>query len=77
MTGWKYEWCSTLWQAKAYPFRVTDEWTAAYLGKDEGRVIRGTAARAAARNGRDPDDRYRLGAFRVVRLPANPGTSGL
>ncbi len=40
MAGNVYEWCATAWQ-KPYPYTVEDEWRAAYLERDESRVLRG------------------------------------
>ncbi|MCB0192819.1 MAG: SUMF1/EgtB/PvdO family nonheme iron enzyme [Anaerolineae bacterium] len=41
MSGNVWEWCSTLWQEKAYPFQVQEEWTEAYLKREGSRVLRG------------------------------------
>ena len=41
MAGNLMEWCSSLWQAKAYPFQVEDEWTEAYLEQDGVWLLRG------------------------------------
>ncbi len=56
MAGNVYEWCATAWQ-KPYPYTVEEEWTTAYLERDEFRVLRGgswyneqTYARGATRN---------------------------
>ncbi|MCB0171195.1 MAG: SUMF1/EgtB/PvdO family nonheme iron enzyme [Anaerolineae bacterium] len=62
MSGNVWEWCSTLWQKKAYPFQVQDEWTEAYLKQEGARWVRGGSwhsygdrlVRCAYRNGFDP-----------------------
>ena len=41
MSGNVWEWCSTVWQEKAYSFQVQDEWTEAYLKQKGDRVLRG------------------------------------
>ncbi|HRV94196.1 MAG TPA: SUMF1/EgtB/PvdO family nonheme iron enzyme [Anaerolineae bacterium] len=41
MAGNIWEWCSTLWQAEAYPFQVRDEWREAYLSQEGVRLLRG------------------------------------
>lgn len=77
MAGNVWEWCSTIWQEKAYPFQIQDEWTKAYLGRTNVlRVLRGGAfnygadnVRCAARDWSVPNDRdYNFG-FRVVLPP--------
>ncbi len=40
MAGNVREWCATAWR-KDYPYTVEDEWTEAYLERDESRVLRG------------------------------------
>ena len=40
MAGNVYEWCATA-RRKPYPYTVEEEWTAAYLERDESRVLRG------------------------------------
>jgi len=80
LIGNVWEWCSTIWTEKAYPFQVQDEWTEDYLEKRERRVLRGGSfyndqktARAAFRYYihlfRDWDR-----GFRVVRAwsPSSP-----
>ena len=40
--GQVWEWCSTIWAEKAYPFKVQDEWTENYLERTGvSRVLRG------------------------------------
>ena len=41
MTGNVWEWCSTIWDEKPYPFQVQDEWIQNYLARERGRVLRG------------------------------------
>lgn len=42
MCGNVWEWCSTVWQEKAYPFEVQDEWVETYLNRrNVRRVLRG------------------------------------
>ncbi|MCB9099743.1 MAG: formylglycine-generating enzyme family protein [Anaerolineales bacterium] len=41
MAGNVWEWCSTLWQEKAYPFQIQDEWTETYLKREGPRLGRG------------------------------------
>lgn len=36
------EWCSTLWEAKAYPVQAQAEWTEEYLKSTDIRVQRGS-----------------------------------
>ncbi|GIK40941.1 MAG: hypothetical protein BroJett011_47740 [Chloroflexota bacterium] len=77
MAGNAWEWCSTIWQDKAYPFQVQDEWTKAYLDRtDVLRVIRGGAfflnvpnVRCAAREDDGPRYRYHVVGFRMVVSP--------
>jgi formylglycine-generating enzyme required for sulfatase activity len=76
MSGNVWEWCSTIWSEKAYPFKVREEWTPAYLGRDVGRVLRGGAfytgtseVRCAFRYRDIPDRSYWYYGFRVVRPP--------
>ncbi|MCK6625115.1 MAG: SUMF1/EgtB/PvdO family nonheme iron enzyme [Anaerolineae bacterium] len=77
MAGNVWEWCSTVWQEKAYPFQVQDEWTKAYLDRTNVlRVLRGGAfsldgdyARCAIRFKGDPDSRGYFVGFRAVVSP--------
>ncbi|MCQ3977215.1 MAG: hypothetical protein DPW09_27620 [Anaerolineae bacterium] len=77
MSGNVWEWCSTIWNEEAYPFKVQDEWTEAYLDRTNvHRVLRGGAfsneahnVRCAARNWSNPDFRNYNGGFRVVLPP--------
>jgi formylglycine-generating enzyme required for sulfatase activity len=41
MSGNVWEWCSTIWDEKAYPFKIRDEWGRAYLNRTNVRVLRG------------------------------------
>jgi iron(II)-dependent oxidoreductase len=73
MSGNAWEWCSTLWGEKVYPFQVTNEWTETYLSKGGRRVLRGGSwdyARVFARCSirfRDAPDRSDISSgFRVV-----------
>ncbi len=77
MSGNVWEWCSTVWDKKAYPYQVQDEWTEAYLGTNVHRSLRGGAfdfsadfVRCASRVRLDPNLGYRVGGFRVVCAPA-------
>lgn len=77
MSGNVWEWCSTVWDEKAYPFKIQDEWTRTYLDRTNvRRVLRGGAfyddafsVRCAARGRLDPLDWYRNVGFRVVLPP--------
>jgi formylglycine-generating enzyme required for sulfatase activity len=77
LSGNVWEWCSTIWAEKAYPFKVQDEWRRDYLNRTNvHRVLRGGAfsneanyARAAVRDWDDPNDRSRNVGFRLVRPP--------
>jgi formylglycine-generating enzyme required for sulfatase activity len=74
MAGNVLEWCSTIYEEQAYPFKVQDEWTETYLKEtDVPRVVRGGSwfnlrydARCARRVGYGPDDRNRWVGFRVA-----------
>lgn len=76
MAGNVWEWCSTIWQDKAYPFQVQDEWTKGYLGRTGFRVLRGGAGSpyeqdvTCALRGWDNPDRwdFKIG-FRVMMSP--------
>jgi formylglycine-generating enzyme required for sulfatase activity len=67
MSGNVWEWCSTLWNEKAYPFQVSDEWTPAYLQQDKLRVVRGGDVRVASRPRHGPGGGLYGNGFRVVR----------
>jgi iron(II)-dependent oxidoreductase len=41
MSGNVWEWCSTIWNEKAYPFKVSNEWEEKYLNRTNVRVLRG------------------------------------
>jgi formylglycine-generating enzyme required for sulfatase activity len=77
MAGNVWEWCSTIWQDKAYPFQVQDEWTKVYLDRTNVlRVMRGGAfgnyvrfVRCAARLRNDPGNGGSDVGFRVVVSP--------
>lgn len=77
MSGNVWEWCSTIWQAKAYPFQVQDEWTQVYLDRTNVfRVLRGGAfiydvhyVRCAVRSRFSPRYRNNPYGFRVVVSP--------
>lgn len=76
MAGNVWEWCSTLWVEKAYPFQVQDEWQKDYLDRSGVRVVRGGSwlddlnyTRCACRDGQLPDYWFDYGGFRVVVSP--------
>ncbi|MBI1882372.1 MAG: formylglycine-generating enzyme family protein [Chloroflexi bacterium] len=77
MAGNVWEWCSTIWEEKAYPFKVQDEWSKAYLDRTNvHRVLRGGAfvggaadVRCAARGWGYPSYRRFDIGFRVVLPP--------
>jgi formylglycine-generating enzyme required for sulfatase activity len=68
------EWCSTIWQKKAYPFQAQGKWTKAYLLRTNVPcVLRGGAyyydeefARCAFRSESSPDNRHFGIGFRIV-----------
>jgi formylglycine-generating enzyme required for sulfatase activity len=76
MAGNVWEWCSTIWQEKAYPFQVNDEWAQDYLAKIERRTLRGGAfvddaqsIRCAVRANLSPNFRDNDLGFRVAMSP--------
>jgi formylglycine-generating enzyme required for sulfatase activity len=77
MSGNVWEWCSTIWDEKAYPFKVQDEWTRNYLDRTNVlRVLRGGAyyygarrVRCASRNRYYPNHGNFDFGFRVVLPP--------
>ena len=76
MSGNVWEWCSTIWEEKAYPFKIRDEWTKAYLRQTDPRVLRGGAfdsatvgVRCAVRSRSNPNFRNDVIGFRVVLPP--------
>ena len=77
MSGNVWEWCSTVWDEKGYPFKVVEEWTAAYLIRTNvHRVLRGGAfldetdfVRCAVRFRLNPVGRLNVIGFRVVLPP--------
>jgi len=81
LSGNVWEWCATQWpdwnKPKPYPYDVDeDEWNEKYLSGTNVRVLRGGAfdtqdlsLRASVRSGFDPDLRFNLLGFRVVRAP--------
>lgn len=77
MAGNVWEWCSTIWQEKAYPFQIDAEWVERYLNRREVlRVLRGGAFSSdifsvccATRYGLEPHYRDFGIGFRVV-LPS-------
>ncbi len=75
MAGNVFEWCSTIWAEKAYPFQVQDEWTEVYLRTDVARVLRGGAwsygrSNCSDRNGYNPHGwYYGVVGFRVLVVP--------
>ncbi|MCB9098184.1 MAG: SUMF1/EgtB/PvdO family nonheme iron enzyme [Anaerolineales bacterium] len=77
MSGNVWEWCSTLWQEKAYPFQVQDEWTEAYLKQEGARLVRGGSwldddwlVRCAFRDWSYPGFRYDDSGVRVAVSPS-------
>ncbi|PDW00196.1 formylglycine-generating enzyme family protein [Candidatus Viridilinea mediisalina] len=81
MAGNVWEWCATKWR-KGYPYRLEDEWTAAYLAGEEGRVLRGGSwysseakfVRGAYRSHSDPRPRNIFNGLRVVSHAPVPGS---
>ncbi len=77
MAGNVWEWCSTIWDERAYPFQVQDEWIDAYLSRtDVRRVLRGGSwgtypqnARCACRS-RNHGDYWDTRGFRVLVSPS-------
>jgi len=74
MSGNVWEWCSTIWNEKSYPFQIQDEWTPDHLRTDVPRLLRGGACnyeadgvRSALRNWRYPYSRGSDVGFRVIR----------
>ncbi|PDW00193.1 formylglycine-generating enzyme family protein, partial [Candidatus Viridilinea mediisalina] len=59
MAGNVYEWCATKW-GKGYPYRLEDEWAAAYVEGDTGRRLRGGSFWREAK--------YVRGAYRINYL---------
>lgn len=41
MSGNVWEWCSTIWQEKAYPVTIRNEWEEEYIVESKRRVLRG------------------------------------
>jgi formylglycine-generating enzyme required for sulfatase activity len=73
MSGNVWEWCSTIWNEKAYPFKVSNEWEEKYLNRTNVRALRGGSwfyfecyTRCARRYGDDPNDWLNGIGFRIV-----------
>ncbi|PDV98649.1 formylglycine-generating enzyme family protein [Candidatus Viridilinea mediisalina] len=72
MAGNVYEWCATK-LGKGYPYRLEDEWAAAYVEEDTSRRLRGGSfwreakyVRGAYRDSSNPRYRSRNDGMRVV-----------
>jgi formylglycine-generating enzyme required for sulfatase activity len=73
MSGNVWEWCRTIWQEKAYPFQVQDEWSRGYVNRTHVRVLRGGSwdvserdTRCARRYRDLPVERDDFVGFRIV-----------
>ncbi|MBP1465495.1 SUMF1/EgtB/PvdO family nonheme iron enzyme [Candidatus Chloroploca sp. M-50] len=80
MAGNVWEWCATL-SSKGNPYQLEDEWQAAYLEADKGRIRRGGSwyheqkyVRASCRSSYDPRNRDSNSGLRVVSHSPLPGS---
>ncbi|MCG8350186.1 MAG: formylglycine-generating enzyme family protein [Chloroflexales bacterium] len=80
MAGNVWEWCATKYR-KGYPYVLEDEWSAAYLEQDTGRMLRGGAfwgdqkyVRGAYRYDYYPRDRHYYVGLRVASHSSLPGS---